>query len=262
MTKPAIRPDDEATLDLRGMTDARVALGRFGSGLPTKAALAFLLDHARAREAVWTAMDHGGIERRLSALGLDVIAVESLAGERSTYVRRPDLGRRLSDASLEKLKSSASGGGNDVVIVVADGLSSSAVDINAAPLVEALLRRLRAQSLAVGPVVVAAQARVALADPVGEALGARLTIMLIGERPGLSAADSLGAYVTYEPKSGTADSRRNCVSNIRDGGLAIDVAADQIATLVSQMWRAGLSGVGLRDAVGKLAAPDPVVGKA
>lgn len=255
MTKPAIQSTDDRILDLKEMTEARVALGRFGSGMPTKATLAFLLDHARAREAVWTAMDRKGLEHRLSALGLDVIAVESRATERSIYVRRPDLGRRLSDASLSGLQSVASAGdGYDVVIVVADGLSSSAVEVNAVPLVEQLILRLRPQALSVGPIIVAEQARVALADPIGDALGAKLTIMLIGERPGLSAADSLGAYITYEPKSGTPDSRRNCISNIRDGGLPVEAAADAIALLVSDMAKTRLSGVGLKDAVAKLAA--------
>ncbi len=264
MTKPASRPAAVGALDLKAMTDARVALGRFGSGLPTRAAQAFLLDHARAREAVWTAMDRAGLERGLAGLGLDVVAVESLAIERSTYVRRPDLGRQLSEASHARLLAVAGEGkgigtdpetgtdGCDVAIVVADGLSSSAVDINAIPLVGALARRLRTQAFRLCPIVVAAQARVALADPIGSALRAAVTIMLIGERPGLSAADSLGAYVTFAPKPGTPDSRRNCVSNIRDGGLAIEVAAEAIVGLVSDMRRTGLSGVGLKDAVAAL----------
>ncbi len=138
----------ERHLDLKAMTDARVSLGRFGSGLPTKAQLSFLLDHARAREAVWTAADGEGLQQRFAALGLGVVAVESLATERSIYVRRPDLGRQISERSQAALTEATSGAdAADVVIVVADGLSSSAVDINAVPLVEAIAARLGAIGL-------------------------------------------------------------------------------------------------------------------
>jgi ethanolamine ammonia-lyase small subunit len=253
MTTPALMQQNGRALDLKDMTDARVALGRHGSGVPTRASLAFLLDHARAREAVWTAVDHKDIARRLTDLGIGTVTVDSLAQERSDYVRRPDLGRRLSDASTLALNSAERPkDGHDVVVVVADGLSSSAVAINAVPLLAVLLPRLQRQGLTVGPVVLASQARVALADPVGEALAARLTIMLIGERPGLSAADSLGAYITYAPKSGTPDSDRNCVSNIRDGGLPLETAAEAIAQLVSDINRTAVSGVALKDALTKI----------
>jgi ethanolamine ammonia-lyase small subunit len=138
------------------------------------------------------------------------------------------------------------------VIVVADGLSSNAVEINATPLIEALQARLKALSLSIAPIVLAQNARVALADPVGDALGAKLSIILIGERPGLSAADSLGAYITYDPKSGTPDSRRNCISNIRDSGMSIAGGADAITALVKAMLQTGISGVTLRDAAALL----------
>ena len=241
--------------DLKDMTDARVALGRFGAGAPTKAAQAFLLDHARAREAVWSAVDQEGLQRQLMDLELDTVVVESLAGDRSQYVRRPDLGRKLSATSLARLEAIRHcDEGFDVVIIVADGLSASAVDINAAAVVGALADRLRRHGFSLAPVVIASQARVALSDPIGETLAAKTAIMLIGERPGLSAADSLGAYVTYSPRSDTPDSRRNCVSNIREGGLPIAAAADQIADLVIAMRMTGISGVGLKDAVAKLEA--------
>ncbi|RFB78723.1 ethanolamine ammonia-lyase subunit EutC [Methylovirgula sp. 4M-Z18] len=260
MTKPDItasasvaKPAGERHLDLKAMTDARVALGRFGSGLPTQAQLAFLLDHAKAREAVWSAIDPNGIESKIRALGLDVVEVESLASERSVYVRRPDLGRRLADPSRQMLAALREARGTcEVVIIVADGLSSSAVEINAVPLVAALSARLAERGLTLAPIVVARQARVALGDPVGEGLGAKVSIILIGERPGLSAADSLGGYVTYGPQTGTPDSRRNCISNIREGGMPIAVAADAIAALVTDMLRTGISGVGLKDAKASL----------
>jgi len=228
-----VEDTEKRSLDLRSMTAARVSLGRFGAGQPTKVQLAFLMDHARAREAVWSGMDRHGLSQRLKSMGLGAIEVTSLAEDRGTYVRRPDLGRQLSGPSV-------------------DGLSSNAVEINATPLIEALQTRLKELNLSLAPIVLAENARVALADPVGEALGAKVSIILIGERPGLSAADSLGAYVTYEPRSGTPDSRRNCISNIRDGGMSIASAADAITALVKAMMQTGISGVALRDAAALL----------
>lgn len=255
MGNPATKVQPESGFDLREMTEARVRLGRFGAGIPTKASLAFLLDHARAREAVWSPMNGVEVQRQLTELGLDVLSVESLAGDRGQYVRRPDLGRRLSAASAGWLESVAEQSeGFDVVITVADGLSSSAVDINAVAAVKAIVHRLRGLGFSLAPIILASQARVALSDPIGEALGAGIAIMLIGERPGLSAADSLGAYVTYSPQTGTPDSRRNCVSNIREGGLSAELAAEGIVDLVVAMAKTGLSGVGLKDAMMKLEA--------
>lgn len=242
----------EERLDLRQMTDARVSLGRHGAGLPTQAQLSFLLDHARAREAVWTSVDRASLTDRLNRLGLSVVGVDSMAGDRSIYVRRPDLGRMLAAESTERLKQAGAGKGYDVAVVVADGLSSSAVDLNAVPLIEALAPKLAALNLSAAPIVLANQARVALGDPVGEALGAKLTIVLVGERPGLSAADSLGAYITYGPKQGNPDSGRNCVSNIREGGLPIREAAEIISLLIRDMMRTRVSGVAMKAALAKL----------
>lgn len=248
---PIIEPD--TTIDLREMTDARVALGRFGAGIPTRAAQAFLLDHARAREAVWATVDRTAIAGRLSELGFASICVESCAPDRSTYIRRPDQGRQLSENSRATLRTLTQGiSPADVSIIVADGLSSSAVETNAVALVEALSPRLRALGLSLGPVVLAEQARVALGDPIGEVLGARLTIVLVGERPGLSAADSLGAYITYAPQSGTPDSKRNCISNIRDGGLSCATAAKTVADLVSAIFSTRTSGVALKQELARL----------
>lgn len=244
-----------ATVDLAQMTDARVSLGRFGSGAPTKAQLAFQLDHARAREAVWSVVDEDRVKGELEALGLGVISVESMAEDRSSYLRRPDLGRKLSVASVARLSAvPQEARGCDVVITIADGLSSSAVDINAVALVRKLMVLLQDAGLSLGPIAIARQARVALADEIGEILCAKMTIALIGERPGLSAADSLGAYITYEPAVGTPDSRRNCVSNMRDGGLSMEQAAGTIAGLAISMTRTGVSGVGLKEAIVKLAS--------
>ncbi len=241
---------EPALPDLRRLTQARVQLGRFGAGIPTRAAQAFSLDHARARQGVLSDLDRDALRRELAALPLEVIDVDSMAGDRSTYVRRPDLGRQLSAEATRRLESKSRG--FDVGIIVGDGLSASAVAINAAPLVLLLHERFAARGLSLAPIVVAAQARVALADPIGERLRMRVAIMLIGERPGLSAADSLGVYITYAPVVGTPDSRRNCISNIRDGGLSIEKAADEVLALVMDMLNTGVSGIGLTAALAKL----------
>ena len=249
--RKAISGKPAGSVDLKDFTDARVLLGRFGAGQPTTAAQSFLLDHARARQAVWSQVDWSELAVNLSDLGLPILRVDSLASDRSTYIKRPDLGRRLSEASATRLASVDAG--QDIVIIVADGLSANAVSLNAAPLIRALVQRFRSEKMSVGLLVLAAQARVALGDPIGELLKAKVSVLLVGERPGLSASDSLGAYVTYAPQTGTPDSRRNCVSNIRDGGLQIDTAAEEIVALTADMRRTGISGVGLKDALGALA---------
>lgn len=241
--------------DLQQMTQARILLGRFGAGLPTRAVQAFQLDHARARQAVWSEVDRAALRQELGDVEVAIVEAHSMAATREEFVRRPDLGRKLSPASEPEL--AALPRRRDVVIVLGDGLSASAVTVNGAALTRALLQRLDAAFLSVAGVILAAQARVALADPIGELLQARIAVMLIGERPGLSAADSLGAYLTYGPQTGTPDSRRNCISNVRHGGLAIEEAADAIVALVVTMLKTATSGVGLAAAASKLAAaPD------
>lgn len=225
-------------------TAARVALGRAGASLPTGAHLGFLHDHARARDAVWTAVDFDDIARRLESAGLATVRVRSRACDRAEYLRRPDLGRCLgadAEASLSSCANAAR-----VVIVVADGLSAQAVQRNAVAVVEELIPQLAAAHVAVPLVVLAEQGRVAIGDPIAVALGAELVIVLIGERPGLSAADSLGCYLTWSPRPGTPDSLRNCISNIRDGGLAPAHAARQIARLAIEALRRGVSGLELK----------------
>ena len=226
----------------RSATRARIGLGRCGDGIPTAASLDLQLAHARARDAVHGAVDFEAMARRL--LPLDTIRVRSRCEGRAQYLARPDLGRRLDPADRDRL----SGGPYDVVFVVGDGLSAAAIDHHAEKTLAACLNRMG--GLWVGPVVLAAQARVALADEVGEALGARLAVILIGERPGLSAPDSLGAYVTFAPKVGRMDSERNCVSNIHLDGLSYESAADKIAWLVREAFALGLTGVGLKENAG------------
>ncbi|SKA24257.1 ethanolamine ammonia-lyase subunit EutC [Consotaella salsifontis] len=235
----------------RELTEARIALGRPGAALPTKAEQTFLLDHARARAAVWSEVDWTRISAALNASELPSLPVASAAADRQIYVRRPDLGRQLCAEGAEALDRLAGSFkvAPDITIVIGDGLSATAVDFNAAPLATALAERLKARGMTLAPIILAERARVALGDPIGKALGAKVVVILIGERPGLSAADSLGAYLTFAPEPGTPDSRRNCLSNIREGGLTIERAAASIADLCAGMIKAGLSGVGLQAAL-------------
>jgi ethanolamine ammonia-lyase small subunit len=231
---------------LRRFTDARIGLGRSGSGLPTREVLNFSMAHAQARDAVTTPIDWLPVEKGLKELKLKPAHIESAVHDRDTYLRRPDLGRRLSADSRKRL-SELSGASPDLLIVVGDGLSSKAVAANAVQTISALLPYAKHNHWKLGPVLLATQSRVALGDEAGEFLGAKAVLMLIGERPGLSSPDSLGAYLTYAPKSGRKDAERNCVSNIRSGGLSYDEAAFKIAWLLKEALRRKLTGVDLKD---------------
>lgn len=245
MSDPA--PPHRPTLDLRAFTPARVALGRSGASVPTKALLDFTLDHARARDAVHAAFDAPLLAADLGALGLAVTEVRSQAVDRRDYLRRPDLGRQLEPGSAELLARSASKPGQ-LTLVIGDGLSAAAVQAHAVALVRRLLPLLAADDgVAIGQIVVASGARVALGDEIGAILGARMVVTLIGERPGLSAPDSLGAYLTFAPKPGRTDAERNCVSNIHRAGLSYDEAAFKIAWLVREGLARQVSGVALKD---------------
>jgi ethanolamine ammonia-lyase small subunit len=233
--------------DLRHLTPARIALGRTGASMPTQALLAFTLDHARARDAVHTAFDAAAIMAGLDAAGLRTLRISSMARSRAEYLKRPDRGRKL-DAASQHLLASGRRGPCDLAVVVGDGLSPAAVNAHAVELVRSLVPRLGAIEL--GPVVVASGARVALGDQIGELLGARMVAVLIGERPGLSAPDSLGAYLTFAPKTGRTDAERNCVSNIHASGLDYDEAAFRIAWLVREGLARQLTGVALKDESG------------
>lgn len=238
---------------LRQYTAARIALGRSGSSLPTREVLDFGLAHAQARDAVHLPLDVAALQSQLQADGWDVIALTSRAADRAAYLARPDWGRRLHDDALPLLDAARSATAPridaddvafDVAFVVSDGLSSTAVQCHAAPLLQAL-RPLMAD-LRIAPIVIATQARVALSDEVGQRLQARIAVSLIGERPGLSSPDSLGAYLTYEPRIGNTDEVRNCISNIRPQGLVLTQAAQQIAALLRAALQAQRSGVALR----------------
>jgi ethanolamine ammonia-lyase small subunit len=250
MKPPA--PASRSPRDLRSLTPARVGLGRAGASMPTEALLDFTLDHARARDAVHARFDVSGIMAGLREIGLDPCEVCSRARGRHDYLRRPDLGRMLDQASQHRL--AARGGAPcQLAIVVGDGLSPTAVNTHAVELVRSLIPRLATDGIEIGHVLVAAGARVALGDEIGAILGARMVAMLIGERPGLSAPDSLGAYLTFAPRAGRTDAERNCVSNIHGAGLGYDEAGLRIAWLIREGLSRGITGVALKDESGGMA---------
>src|SRR5712672_507968 len=247
MKPPA--PSSRSMLDLRDLTPARVGLGRAGASMPTKALLEFTLDHARARDAVHAAFDVPAMISGLGGLGLAAFDVASRVRDRKDYLRRPDLGRTLDPDSAQLLASRA-GGPCQLAIVVGDGLSPTAVHAHAVDLLPSLIERLAAERIEIGHAVVASGARVALGDEIGAILGARMIVMLIGERPGLSAPDSLGAYLTFAPRVGLIDAERNCISNIHGASLSYDEAAFKIAWLVREGLARQLTGVALKDESG------------
>ncbi|MGZ2743231.1 ethanolamine ammonia-lyase subunit EutC [Burkholderia stagnalis] len=234
---------------LKSFTNARIALGRAGNSLPTAPLLAFNLSHAQARDAVHQPLDADALRREIDAAGFATLDVQSAAPDRQHYLRRPDLGRKLSDDSRAQLAAhgAALDAAPDVVFVVGDGLSAFAAAKQALPLLQAVRPRLDADGWRVGPVVVARQARVALGDEIGELLRAKLVAMLIGERPGLSSPDSLGVYLTWAPKVGCHDALRNCISNVRPEGLPYAAAAHKLHYLMTHARRLELTGVGLKD---------------
>jgi ethanolamine ammonia-lyase small subunit len=230
---------------LRALTPARIALARTGNALTTDEVLRFALAHARARDAVHLPLDVAALAAALDAAGFAHLQVQSAAPDRVTYLLRPDLGRRLREPDRDALQSQEAAPA-EVCFVVADGLSARAVQAHAVPLLRAFYA-LGAGRWTAAPVVIAVQARVALGDEIGALLGARLVAVLIGERPGLSAPDSLGIYVTHAPRVGCSDAERNCISNVRPDGLAIDEAARRLAWLVETALRRGVTGVALKD---------------
>ena len=231
---------------LRELTAARIALGSAGGSVPTARQLEFQADHARARDAVHAALDAEALAERLAAAGLPVLHAHGAAPDRAVYLQRPDLGRRLDDASRARL-ADACAGACDAAFVVADGLSARAVERHAAPLLADVAGRLRAAGWRMAPVVIVRQGRVAIGDEIGALLGAGLVAVLIGERPGLSAPDSLGVYLTHDPRPGRVDAERNCISNIRPEGLPCAAAAHTLVWLMTEARRRALTGVALRD---------------
>ena len=218
---------------LKRLTPARIGLGRAGSALPTAEVLRFGVAHAEARDAVQARLDVETLQANLVGLGLTSIIVESQATDRATYLQRPDLGRRLSARSAAALVALPKEPLVDLAIVIADGLSARAIEAHAVKFVAALKPWIAAARWSLGPLVLATQARVALGDEAGALLAARAVMILIGERPGLSSPDSLGAYLTLSPKTARTDAERNCISNIRSAGLGYDHAAFKAAWIAT-----------------------------
>ena len=217
-------------VDLRSFTPARVALGHTGHSLPTPELLRFRLDHARARDAVYQPLDP-------ASLGVPHVLLHSAAPDRATYLRRPDLGRKLAECDLER-------GDYDAAIVIADGLSAPAVHRHAVPLLDALQL---GGDWHLAPLTVVLQGRVAIGDEIAQRLGARMVVVLIGERPGLSSPDSLGVYLTFDPRPGRTDAERNCISNVRPEGISYELAAHKLRFLMNEARVRKLSGVALKE---------------
>lgn len=242
---------------LRGYTDARIAQGRSGVSTPTRALLEFQAAHAEAIDAVHVPLDVDALQQSLFALKseigrVDALRLHSQAGDRSIYLQRPDLGRVLDDSSCEKLRQSTDTSQPlvDLALVIVDGLSSRAVQDNAAPFIDSLCGRLNngdEEPFSLATPAIVEQGRVAIGDPIGELMNARCVLVLIGERPGLSSPDSLGLYLTWAPQTGLRDARRNCISNVRPAGLSFDEAADRAVYLLRQARKMDTSGVALKD---------------
>ncbi|UUT12095.1 ethanolamine ammonia-lyase subunit EutC [Pseudomonas zeae] len=248
MEKPPVDPQNP-WLELRRLTPARIALGRTGTSLPTSAQLDFQFAHAQARDAVHLPFDHAGLSAQLTERGRESLLLHSAATDRNSYLQRPDLGRKLSDESAQALREYAAAhpGGVDLAIVVADGLSALAVHRHTLPFLTRLEEQMSADGWSMAPVILMEQGRVAVGDEIGQLLGAKMLVMLIGERPGLSSPDSLGLYFTYNPKIGLTDAYRNCISNVRLEGLSYGMAAHRLLYLMREACRRQLSGVNLKD---------------
>ena len=232
--------------DLRQFTQARIALGRSGVSLPTSAQLEFQLAHARARDAVYHALDVAALAQVLDQAGHDCQLVHSACQDRDHYLQRPDLGRKLNTESRLQLGQLPHRPG-DLALVIADGLSAFAIEQNVPPFLSQLRGSLTQDGWSLAPIVIAQQGRVAIGDEIAELLGARAVVVLIGERPGLSSPDSMGLYFTWAPRMGLTDANRNCISNIRPAGLSYEAAAYRLCYLLVEARTRGISGVDLKD---------------
>ena len=234
---------------LKQFTDARIALGRVGGSLPTKPSLEFQLAHAQAKDAVLKVLDVQALEEQLAKLDTDILHISSCAEDKDTYLKRPDLGRVLSESSRALLQQYQQQHQTkyDVLIVVGDGLSARAIEVNAAHFIEQLSQACLNEGWSVAPLVIATGSRVALGDEVAEILKAKMLVMLIGERPGLSSPDSMGIYYTWNPYKGCHDAMRNCISNVRPAGLSEQIAIQRLMALMRKSRQLQLSGVKLKD---------------
>jgi ethanolamine ammonia-lyase small subunit len=241
-----LTPQQKLWQRLRQYTEARIGLGHSGGSITTEHHLAFQYAHACAQDAVWRQLDWSIVEQGLTDTPIELLKVDSKAKDRDQYLQRPDYGRQLSAASRQGLKNEAVLTA-DAVIVIADGLSSTAIEQNAVPMVKSLVKAFVEHGLTCPYVVMANQSRVALGDEVAEQLQARHLVLLVGERPGLSSPNSLGIYYTYSAQAGYTDAKRNCISNVRQGGQSIDDATGRLMWLVREAERRKLSGVQLKD---------------
>jgi len=244
-----VQPDPWSSL--RSFTAARIALGRTGVSVPLKESLQFKMAHAHARDAVFSMLDVDLLTGAMDEMDLPYFILNSKAKSRNDYLRRPDLGRRLDNYSLERFPVYSSKG-FDVAVIIADGLSATGINTHAVPVFKLLAEKLSATNYSLAPVCIVYEGRVAIADEIGALLKARLSVILIGERPGLSSPDSMGAYITYDPKIGLTDESRNCISNIRPEGLNYAPAAEKIFYLINESLRLKISGVKLKDNAGML----------
>ncbi len=237
---------------LRQFTQARIALGRTGHAIPTQAVLDFQLAHAQARDAVNFPWDIDAFAGQVRDLGEEVLILDTPVSSRSEYLRRPDLGRVLTEESRTRLKNLQAGAA-DVALIVTNGLSSSAIERHGIPLLQAIVDGFSAQQISIAPVTLVANGRVALADDIGSVLCAKLAVIIVGERPGLSAADSLGIYLTFAPRPGNTDAERNCISNVRPPeGLGYAEATAKLLYLTGEALRLGISGVAIKDGMARL----------
>jgi ethanolamine ammonia-lyase small subunit len=235
---------------LREFTSARIAIGRVGTSIPLKQSLEFKLAHAHARDAVYSELNINNLTNLIKQFDLPVLHLHSRVNNRGQYLKRPDMGRKLNDDSLAQLQDYSTE--TDIALIIADGLSATAVNDNTIGLLQVLIPQLLAANFKLAPISLVEQGRVAVGDDIGYGLNAKLSLVLIGERPGLSSADSLGAYLTYNPKPGLTDEMRNCISNIRPGGLIYKKAAKKIFYLITEAFKRKLSGVDLKDNDGLL----------
>lgn len=245
LTAPAVQEKETLWQGLRRLTAARIGLRRTGASLATAPLLEFQLAHARARDAVHATLDASRLTADLEHLGMPVVELASAAPDRQTYLMRPNLGRRLAPEAEAALAPLAVG--YDVVFLVSDGLSARAAQAHAAPVLGHVLPALRAEDWRIAPVAVVRHGRVAIGDGLAGVLQADCAVVLIGERPGLSASDSLGAYLTWQPGAKTTDADRNCISNIRPDGIDYAEAAFKLVHMLRAMRARRLSGIRLKD---------------
>jgi ethanolamine ammonia-lyase small subunit len=236
--------DNDAWHILKNFTHARIALGRAGDAQPTNEILQFRMAHALAKDAVHSEIDILSLSECIQDMGLQSLTVKSSITDSNEYLKNPNKGRILDNQSIKTLQKSTQIN-SDVCIILADGLSANAVNNNSIPLLKQLIPKL--ENLSLAPIIIAKYGRVALSDHIGELLHSRITLLLIGERPGLSSSNSLGAYITYIPKTGNTDEKRNCISNIQPEGLPYEFAAVKVAYLLNEMLIKQISGVGLKD---------------